>query len=228
LKKLVFEDRRLSMGEVMEALDNDFQGHERVRALLKSAPRYGNDDPYADEIAKLLDRASVEFCQERSKDLGINNDIRYVPFTSHVPFGKVISATPNGRAAYFPLSDGASPSHGADVKSPTAILLSNFNSKNIDLSARAARMLNVKFTPSCLNGDSGTERLVSFIRAFVDLKLWHVQFNVINQETLIKAQKDPGAYGNLIVRIAGYSAYFTDLSRDLQNDLIARSSHDQV
>jgi formate C-acetyltransferase len=228
LKKLVFEDRRLTMEEVIKALDKNFKGHESVQALLKSAPHYGNADPYADEIAKRLDRISVEFCQERSRDLGINNDIRYVPFTSHVPFGKSVSATPNGRVAYFPLSDGTSPSQGADIKSPTAILLSNFNSKNLDLSARAARMLNIKFTPGCLRGDGGTERLISFIRAFVDLKLWHVQFNVINQETLIKAQKDPDSYRDLIVRIAGYSAYFTDLSLDLQNDLIARSNHDRL
>jgi formate C-acetyltransferase len=216
------------MDKVMEALDNNFQGYEYVQALLKSAPNYGNADPYADEIAKELDRVSVEFCQKYSKDLGINNDIRYVPFTSHVPFGKAVSATPNGRTAYFPLSDGTSPSQGADINSPTAILLSNFNSKNLDLSARAARMLNIKFTPSCLKGDGGTERLVSFIRAFVDLKLWHVQFNVINQQTLIEAQNNPDAYRDLIVRIAGYSAYFTDLSRDLQNDLIARSNHEQI
>ncbi|MDR1677756.1 MAG: glycyl radical protein [Deltaproteobacteria bacterium] len=228
LKKLVFEDKRLTMAEVMEALDHDFQGYEKVQALLKSAPHYGNAEAYVDDIAKKLDRVSVEFCQKHSADLGINNDIRYVPFTSHVPFGKVVSATPNGRVAWFPLSDGTSPSQGADINSPTAILLSNFNSKNIDLSARAARMLNIKFTPASLKGDGGTERLVSFIRAFVDLKLWHVQFNVINQETLIKAQEDPDSYRDLIVRIAGYSAYFTDLSRDLQNDLIARSNHDRL
>jgi formate C-acetyltransferase len=86
-------------------------------------------------------------------------------------------------------------------------------------------MLNIKFTPSCLVGDGGTERLISFIRAFVDLKLWHVQFNVINQETLLQAQKSPELYRGLIVRVAGYSAYFAELSRDLQNDLIARSAH---
>ncbi|MDR2442694.1 MAG: glycyl radical protein [Deltaproteobacteria bacterium] len=228
IKKIVFEDKILTFAKVLEALDSNFEGHKDIQAILKSAPTYGNADPYADEIAKKLDRVSVIFCQEKSKDLGINNDIRYVPFTSHVPFGKVVSATPNGRVAYFPLSDGTSPSQGADVNSPTAILLSNFNSKNLDLSARAARMLNIKFTPHSLNGDGGTERLISFIRAFVDLKLWHVQFNVINQETLIKAQKDPDSYRDLIVRIAGYSAYFTDLSQDLQNDLIARSNHDRV
>jgi formate C-acetyltransferase len=226
LKKRVFEERRLSMAEVVRALDADFNGHEAVRALLSRAPRYGNADPYADSLAKELDRMSVEYCQSRSGPLGIHNDIRYVPFTSHVPFGKVVSATPNGRKAGFPLSDGASPSQGADRAGPTAALLSNFNSKNRDLSARASRMLNIKLSPGCVEGDGGTGRLVSFIRSFVDLKLWHVQFNVINQRTLLAAQRDPAAHADLIVRIAGYSAYFTDLSEDLQNDLIARSNHD--
>ncbi|MDR1656578.1 MAG: glycyl radical protein [Deltaproteobacteria bacterium] len=225
IKKTVFEDHTLTMTEVVAALNDDFKGHEVTRAILKKAPRYGNSDPYADSLAKKLDRISVEYCQKYSVELGINNDIRYVPFTSHVPFGKVVSATPNGRTAWFPLSDGSSPSHGADLSGPTAILLSNFNSKNIDLSARASRMVNIKFSPSCVAGDEGTERLVEFIRSFVDLKLWHVQFNVINQDTLIAAQKDPASFRHLIVRIAGYSAYFTDLSLDLQNDLIARSNH---
>jgi formate C-acetyltransferase len=160
--------------------------------------------------------------------MGIYNDVRYVPFTSHVPFGKVVSATPNGRVAWFPLSDGSSASHGADVNGPTAILLSNHKSKNPGFRSRASRMLNIKFTPKCLEGDEGTQKLVSFIRAFCDLKLWHVQFNVINKETLLAAQKDPEKYRNLIVRIAGYSAYFVDLSPDLQNDLIARTGHDSM
>ncbi|MDR1298110.1 MAG: glycyl radical protein [Deltaproteobacteria bacterium] len=228
LKKKVFEEGVLGMAEVMEALDHNFSGYEKVRAILGSAPCYGNNDPYADSIAKKLDRISVEFSAKYAGSLGVNLDIRYVPFTSHVPFGRAVSATPNGRGAWLPLSDGASASQGADKKGPTAVLLSNFNSKNMDLSARAARMINIKFTPGCLEGDEGTEKLVSFIRAFVDLKLWHVQFNVINQQTLLAAQKNPDKYRDLIVRIAGYSAYFTDLSADLQNDLIARSSHGSV
>ncbi|MDR0550138.1 MAG: glycyl radical protein [Deltaproteobacteria bacterium] len=228
LKKMVFETKRLTMAEVLKAVDHDFVGYEKIRAILRSAPAYGNNDPEADVLARDLDRVSVLFCERNSKSLGINNDIRYVPFTSHVPFGRVISATPNGRNAWFPLSDGASPSQGADRKGPAAILLSNFASKNYDLSARAARMINVKFTPKCLEGEAGTAKLVDFIRVFCDLKLWHLQFNVINQSTLIAAQKDPDQYRHLIVRIAGYSAFFTDLSRDLQNDLIARSAHETL
>ncbi len=227
VKKLVFEENKLSMDKLIAAIDADFEGYEDVRALLRSAPCYGNNDEYADAIGRDIDRISVEYGNKYSmSDLGIHNDVRYVPFTSHVPFGKVVSATPNGRTDGFPLSDGSSASHGADVNGPTAVLLSNCTTKNMGLRDRAARMLNIKFTPKCVEGEQGTEKLVSFIRTFCDLKLWHVQFNVVNKGTLVAAQKDPQKYRNLIVRIAGYSAYFVDLSPDLQNDLIARTEHD--
>ncbi|GFM37372.1 (2S)-3-sulfopropanediol dehydratase [Desulfovibrio psychrotolerans] len=228
IKKLVFEDKKLTMDEILSAIDNDFEGCEDVHAMLRSAPCYGNNDEYADAIGRELDRISVEYGGKYSKELGIHNDLRYVPFTSHVPFGKVVSATPNGRKGFTPLSDGSSASHGADVNGPTAILLSNYNTKNMSKRDRAARMLNIKFTPKSLEGEQGTEKLVSFIRTFCDLKLWHVQFNVINRDTLIAAKKDPQKYRNLIVRIAGYSAYFVDLSPDLQNDLIARTEHEAI
>ncbi len=227
VKKLVFEEKKLTMDKLIEAIDANFEGYDDVKALLKSAPCYGNNDPYADAIGREIDKLSVEYGGKYSmRDLGIHNDVRYVPFTSHVPFGKVVSATPNGRTDGFPLSDGSSASHGADVNGPTAVLLSNYNTKNMGMRDRAARMLNIKFTPKCVEGEQGTEKLVSFIRTFCDLKLWHVQFNVLNKDTLLAAQKDPQKYRNLIVRIAGYSAYFVDLSPDLQNDLIARTEHD--
>jgi len=228
IKKVVFEDKTLTMGEVLDALDRNFEGCEDIRQILKNAPCYGNNDPYADAIGRDIDRLSVEYANQYSKELGMHNDVRYVPFTSHVPFGKVVSATPNGRKAWTPLSDGSSASHGADVNGPTAILLSNFVTKNYGYRDRAARLLNIKFTPKCVEGDDGTQKLVSFIRAFCDLKLWHIQFNVINKETLLAAQRDPEKYRNLIVRIAGYSAYFVDLSPDLQNDLIARTEHETL
>ena len=226
IKKLVFEDKKLTMDQLIDALEANFEGYEDIQQLLRTAPCYGNDDEYADEIGRELDRMAVSFAAKYGKEMGINNDARYVPFTSHVPFGKVVSATPNGRVAWFPLADGSSPSHGADHNGPTAILLSNH--KNYGMRARAARLINVKFTPKCVEGDAGTEKLVQFIRTWCDLKLWHIQFNVINADTLKKAQKDPQKYRNLIVRIAGYSAYFVDLTPDLQNDLIARTGHDQM
>lgn len=228
IKKLVFEDRKLTMAQVIDAIQKNFAGCEDIQQMLRNCPCYGNNDEYADSIAKEIDRTSVEFTKKYAKELGVFLDLRLVPFTSHVPFGRVVSATPNGRKAWSPLSDGASASHGADVNGPTAVMLSNFNSKNYEYRERAARLLNIKFTPKCLEGEEGTDKMVSFIRTFCDLRLWHVQFNVVNRETLLLAQRDPEKYRSLIVRIAGYSAYFVDLSPDLQNDLIARTQHEAV
>lgn len=225
IKKVVFEDKRLTLQQVKEAMSHNFEGYEIERQLLKNAPAYGNDDSYADEIGKLLDRELLAFTKQYSKELGVHLDLRYVPFTSNVPFGKVVSATPNGRLAYVPLSDGSSASQGADKNGPTAILLSNFATKNYDFRNRAARLLNIKLSPQCVQGDTGTEKLVLFIQTWRDLKLWHLQFNIINRETLLEAQKNPEKYGNLLVRVAGYSAYFCELSRDLQDDIISRTEH---
>lgn len=213
------------MAELIAALEVNFKGYEVIRQMLLNAPKYGNNDDYADTIAKDLDLAALKFAHKYSKELGVHLDLRYVPFTSHVPFGKVVSATPNGRKAWTPLSDGSSASHGADINGPTAVLMSNYNSKNYDYRERAARLLNIKLSPACVAGEAGTDKLVSFIRSWCDLKLWHLQFNIINQETLLAAQKDPGKYRSLLVRVAGYSAYFVDLSPDLQNDIIARTEH---
>lgn len=228
IKKLVFEEKRLTMAELIEALKNNFEGYEAIRQMLINAPKYGNNDPYADAIARAVDRAALEYTKQYSKELGVHLDLRLVPFTSHVPFGKVVSATPNGRKAWTPLSDGSSASHGADVNGPTAVLLSNYYSKNYDFRNRAARLLNIKLSPSCVAGEEGTQKLVSFIRTWCDLKLWHLQFNVINKETLLAAKKDPDKYRGLIVRVAGYSAYFVDLSPDLQDDIIARTEHSTI
>lgn len=228
IKKRVFEDKKLTMSQVIEALECNFEGHEAVRQTLLNSPCYGNNDGYVDSIARAIDRASVEFTHKYSKELGVHLDLRYVPFTSHVPFGKVVSATPNGRRSWTPLSDGSSASHGADVNGPTAVLLSNFASKNCDYRERASRLLNLKLSPKCVAGEEGTSKLVSFIRAFCDLRLWHVQFNIINKATLLAAQRDPEKYRGLLVRVAGYSAYFVDLSPDLQNDIIARTEHDAM
>jgi formate C-acetyltransferase len=127
-----------------------------------------------------------------------------------------------------PLSDGSSASQGADKIGPTAVLLSNYATKNPGYRERASRLLNIKLSPSCVAGRIGTEKLVQFIQTWHDLKLWHVQFNVINTDTLRRAQEHPEDYRNLLVRIAGYSAYFTELSKDLQDDIIARTEQEAV
>ncbi len=228
IKKLVYEDKKVTMAELIDALKSNFEGKESLRQMLLNAPKYGNNEGYADEIAKVLDEECLKFTKKYSQELGVHLDLRLVPFTSHVPFGKVVGATPNGRKAWSPLSDGASASHGCDVKGPTAVLLSNFNSKNYNYRERAARLLNIKFNPATVAGNEGTEKLVSLIKTWMDLKLWHLQFNIINKDTLLKAKKDPEKYRGLIVRIAGYSAYFVDLSPDLQDDLIARTEHSTI
>ncbi|MBO6230059.1 MAG: glycyl radical protein [Ruminiclostridium sp.] len=225
LKKVMFEDKRVTLSELKDAMMHNFEGFEPIRAIMQSAPAYGNNDGYADEIGKLLDRELLEFTRKYSAELGVQLDLRYVPFTSNVPFGKVVSATPNGRLAYVPLSDGSSASQGADKNGPTAILLSNYATKNYDYRNRAARLLNIKLSPQCVSGEDGTEKLVDFIKAWCDLKLWHLQFNIINRETLIAAQNDPDSYRSLLVRVAGYSAYFCELSKDLQDDIISRTEH---
>jgi formate C-acetyltransferase len=228
IKKNVFEEKRLTLSELKTALEADYESYESLRQFQLNAHSYGNNDAYADDIARRLDREALEFAGKYSKELGVRLDLRYVPFTSHVPFGKVVSATPNGRKAFTPLSDGSSPSQGADFNGPTAVLLSNFETKNRDRNERASRLLNVKLSPACVLGEEGTEKLVRFIEGWRDLKLWHIQFNVLNRETLLKAQKEPEKYRNLLVRIAGYSAYFTELTRDLQDDIIARTQHESI
>ncbi len=228
IKKFVFEEKKITWEKLKAALKADFEGYEDIRELLQTAPAYGNDDEYADVIGKRIDREALDFAAKYSEELGVHLDLRLVPFTSHVPFGKVVSATPNGRKAYMPLSDGSSASQGADKNGPTAVLLSNFATKNKGYKERASRLLNIKLSPSCVEGETGTEKLVQFIRAWHDLRLWHIQFNVLNTETLRKAQQRPEEYKNLLVRIAGYSAYFTELSKDLQDDIIARTEQQTV
>lgn len=131
IKKLIFEEKRLTKKELLEAVNNDFKGYEAIRQLLLHAPSYGNDDSYTDEIGQLLDLEAQKFTHKYGKELGVHMDLRLVPFTSHVPFGKVIGATPNGRFSYTPLSDGSSASQGADLNGPTAVLLSNYKTKTL-------------------------------------------------------------------------------------------------
>jgi Pyruvate-formate lyase len=228
IKKTVFDDKTLTLSQIKEAIKNNFAGYDDVRRTLRSAPAYGNDLFYADEIGRIVEKEALDFTVKYSAELGVHLDLRYVPFTSNVPFGKVVAASPNGRLAGAPLSDGSSPTQGADINGPTAVLLSNYATKNYGYSHRAARLLNIKLNPSCVEGEEGTKKLVAFIEGWRSLRLWHIQFNIINRQTLLDAQKDPDKYRNLLVRVAGYSAYFCELSPDLQNDIIARTEHISV
>ncbi len=230
IRKNVFEKNYVTLEELLKVLDADFEGYEILRQRLLHSPSYGNNDSDVDLLARELDALAGRVAEEESRASGTNLkiDVRYVPVSANVAMGRVVSALPDGRRGGEALSDGTSAAQGADVNGPTAVLLSNYHAKNGGRANRAARLLNLKFTPACLEGEAGTVRLVQFIKSWRDLKLWHIQFNVINQETLLDAQKHPENYRNLIVRVAGYSAYFVNLSVDLQNDIISRTSHTAI
>lgn len=228
IKKNVFEKHYFTMAELKAALDADFAGAELLRRRLISAPKYGNDDEYVDSIAKQIDEVAAREAKQNYEKTGIYMDLRYVPVTSHIPFGKVTGALPNGRRAGTALSDGSSPSQGADIKGPTSVIMSNYRTKNYDIVNRAARLLNIKLNPATVESPEGTQKLEAFIRAWCALRLWHLQFNIINKQTLQAAQRHPEDYRSLLVRVAGYSAYFVELTKELQEDIISRTEHRAV
>ena len=229
IKKLVFEQKRLSMRELLDALDCNFEGREDIQALVQETQTFGNGDMEVDSLGKALEASALEYTARYAGRNGVQPiEIRTTSVTANVPHGKFVSALPNGRKAWLPLSDGSSPAHGGDKNGPTAVLLSQYQSTNWNAPNRACRLLNMKMAPKTVEGEEGTKKLVDLIRAFIDLRVWHLQMNIINRETLVAAQKDPQKYRNLVVRIAGYSAYFVDLSPDLQNDLIDRTEQDSM
>lgn len=226
IKKLVFEDKKYTMAEILEGIDANFDGYEVMRQELLHAPKYGNNDDYADSVGLALDREVQEYLAQHRGAYGEIFETRVIPITGHISYGWLVQATPDGRLAGTPLSEGTAGSAGTENNGPTAILLSNKKVKNEGYAERAARLLNIKFSPSVVAGDEGTKRLMAFIRTWCDLKLWHVQFNIVNKETMLKAQKDPENYKDLIVRVAGYSAYFTEMTKKLQDEIIERAEFD--
>ena len=215
----------ISMDELLEALAADFSGpgHERIRQLLlHRTPRYGNDDDRADELMVWVFNTFHDAVDGRPNTKGGVHRINLLPTTCHVYFGSVTGATPDGRRAWTPLSEGISPVQGADRRGPTAVLRS---AAKMDHARTGGTLLNQKFTPRLLEGEDGLENLTRLIRTYFRLGGHHIQFNVVTAETLRKAQADPDSYRDLIVRVAGYSDYFCDLSRALQDEIIARTEH---
>lgn len=225
IKKLVFDDKRIAMAELLAATEADFEGHEAVRQLCLHAPKYGNDEPYADSIGHDVETFFVDLTRRYRSAFGGELDIRYVTITAHIPFGAVLGATPDGRRAGEPVSEGASPSQGADRNGPTASLVSMARTRCEAHKERAARLLNMKLSPAAVAGPQGTRKLMALVRTACDLKMWHLQFNIVNRETLLAARRDPEKYRNLLVRVAGYSAYFVDLTPQLQDEIIQRTEH---
>ena len=223
IKYCVYDRRILSMSELLAALRADFEGHERThQMLLNKTPKYGNDDDYADEIMRTVFETYFQAIDGRPNTKGGSYHINLLPTTCHVYFGSVIGATPDGRRAGTPLSEGISPVQSADRQGPTAVIKS---ASKMDHARTGGTLLNQKFTPQLLDSDAALEKLVHLIRTYFKLDGHHIQFNVVDADTLRKAQQSPEQHRNLIVRVAGYSDYFCDLGRELQDEIIARTEH---
>ena len=219
----VYRPRTFSMDELLTALGADFAGNERLRQLLLNrTPKYGNDDDYADSLMVRVFEAYFKAVDGRKNTKGGEYHINLLPTTVHVYFGAVTGATPDGRRASAPLSEGVSPVQGADRHGPTAALRSV---AKMDHARTGGTLLNQKFTPQVLASEEGLDKLVQLIRGYFRLDGHHIQFNVVDAATLRAAQHNPEQYRSLIVRVAGYSDYFCDLSPTLQDEIIARTGH---
>ncbi len=223
IKCHVYDQKTLAMPELLRALQDNFVGHERLRQMfLNKTPRYGNDDDYADGVMTALFNAYFDAIDGRPNTKGGSYRINLLPTTVHVYFGSVMGATPDGRRAGEPLSEGVSPVQGADRHGPTAVIKSV---AKMDHARTGGTLLNQKFTPQLLKDDEGLDRLVQLVRTYFKLDGHHIQFNVVDAATLRAAQKNPEQYRDLIVRVAGYSDYFCDLGQALQDEIIARTEH---
>jgi len=224
IKHHVFDEQRLTITELLEALVDDFEGRESLRRqLVNRTPRYGNDDDRADDLMVRCFETFFEAVDGRPNGRGGKYHIDMLPTTCHVYFGSVIGAMPDGRRAGQPLSEGISPVQGADRKGPTAVFKS---AAKMDHLRTGGTLLNQKFTPQLLEGKPGIDLLVGLVRGYFGMDTHHVQFNVVSADTLREAQADPEAHRNLIVRVAGYSDYFCDISRELQDEIIERTEHE--
>lgn len=221
IKKYVYERGDVTLERLVNALEHDFEGEDWLLALLKTrAPKYGNDDDYADSIMSQVFHDYLGMISGRPNMRGGMYRVNMLPTTCHVYFGEVMQATPNGRRAGKPLSEGISPTQGSDSCGPTAVIRS---AAKMDHLMTGGTLLNQKFTPSVVKGEEGLDHMADLIRAYFDLDGHHIQFNVIDRETLLAAQRNPDDYKDLIVRVAGYSDHFRNLSRALQDEIIART-----
>lgn len=222
MKKLVFEEKTLTMKRLIEAIDADFVGYEDVRLMVsKKVVKYGNNDQYVDKIAR---RVAYEFCHAIEQYKNIRGGF-FVPGvysnSANVPLGAACGALPNGRRAFKPVAEACSPSHGAEKNGPTQAALSVAGLDHLIITNGS--QYNQKYHPSALAGEKGLRSLVDVIETFFEAGGYHIQFNVVSADTLRAAQREPQAYRDLVVRVAGYTAFFVDLNREIQNDIIDRT-----
>ena len=226
LKQLVYADRSMKLGDLVAAMDRNFEAQEPLRQrLVNRAPKYGNDDETADGLLTAAFNVLVEEVDGRPNSKGGRYRVEMLPTTCHIYFGSVTGAMPDGRKAGQPLSEGISPVQGADRHGPTAVVKS---AAKMDQVKTGGALLNMKFTPALLESEDGIENLAHLVRGYFKMDGHHVQFNVVRAEMLREAQAAPEAHRDLIVRVAGYSDYFCDLSVELQNEIISRTEHAAV
>ena len=224
LKKHVFEDSTIPMDSLLNALKENWEGHEEIREFVwNRTPFFGNDDDYADSIMKKVYDSLLDAIDGKGSPKGPTYRMNMLSTTCHIYFGKMLGATPNGRFAHTPQSDGTSPSHGADRNGPTAVIKSLSKMNQI---RSGGTLLNQKFLPSVLEGEEGLEKMSALIKTYFNLGGHHIQFNVVDTETLRMAQNNPDEYRSLLVRVAGYSDYFVDLDEHHQEEIIARTAQE--
>lgn len=221
----IYDKKDVKWSELLGAMKNNFEGSEQLQfELIYKTPKYGNDDDYADEQAVHVFDIYYDAVNGKPASRGGVHRINMLPTTCHVYFGSVTGATPDGRKAWVPLSEGISPFQGVDNQGPTAVIKS---ASKIDHLRTGGTLLNQKFSPQFFEDEDSYPKLTALIRSYFSLDGHHIQFNVVNAETLRDAQKHPELYRDLIVRVAGYSDYFNDLGEDLQNEIIRRTEHDE-
>ena len=221
IKKHVFETKEITMDQLIEALTKNFKGQEILRLrLFNKTPFYGNDDDYADSIMQRVFSSLYGAIDGKPNTKDTSYHLNMLSTTCHIYFGKKLGASANGRMAAMPISDGTSPSHGADRKGPTAVIKSL---GKMDQIKSGGTLLNQRFLPDVLEGEGGIEKLAHLIRAYFRLNGHHIQFNIIDTQTLRNAQAAPDEYRDLLVRVAGYSDYFIDLDKHHQEEIIART-----
>ena len=221
VKYNVFDEKNFTMEELIDAMEHDFEGYDYIYSLVHDkTPKYGNDDDYADELMREIFDLYHDTIVGRPNMKGGKYGIDMLPTTCHVYFGDVILATPNGRKAHKPVSEGISPEKSADTNGPTAVIKS---CAKMDHLATAGTLLNQKFTPNVVAGEAGLNNMASLVRSYFAMDGHHLQFNVVDRQTLIEAQKHPEEHKDLIVRVAGYSDFFRNLDKPLQDEIIERT-----
>jgi formate C-acetyltransferase len=226
IKYNIFEKKNFTWNELLKAMEADFKGYEELQyRLLYHSPKYGNDDEYADSQALQVFDIYYDAVTGQPNTRGGVHRINMLPTTCHVYFGSVTGATPDGRNSGIPLSEGISPFQGADHNGPTSVIKS---ASKINHLVTGGTLLNQKFSPTFFEDEDSYHNLTALIRSYFSLNGHHIQFNVVNADTLRDAQRHPERYRDLIVRVAGYSDYFNDLGEDLQNEIIRRTEHEAV